>query len=458
MTTLQQIDAAVNWQIRVNENFEAVSPAALFSKRAATTTGLTLGYHGGILDGVSYSDGTHVLTASTTRYVVAKRSDGVVSSSTGTTNWNDQTNYLRMGIAVVGASSITTWTDWREFAGGSGGGGGSFTGGTLTSALNEAPTATIASSSTPAIGAATANTISITGTTTITGFDTIAAGARRLLVFAGALTLTHNATSLILPTGANITTAAGDTAELLSLGSGNWRVTSYDRASGNSLAGSAFTGGTLTGALNEAPTATIASASTVNIGAASANSISVTGTTTITAFDTIAAGAIRRIVFAGVLTLTHNATSLILPTGSNITTAAGDAAEFLSLGSGNWRCIGYERASGAALAGASRSPAVQSITSASTVTPTFSDDQVEVTALAANLTLANPTGTAIPALGIVIRIKDNGTPRTITYGSQYRALGVTLPTTTISSKTLYLGMVWNSADSKWDVLMVGQEA
>ncbi|GER21448.1 hypothetical protein [Variovorax boronicumulans] len=238
MTILQDILAALNWQVRVNENFSAVSPAALFSKKHSTTTGLTLGYYGGILDGVSYADGTHLLTASTTRYVVVARATGVVSSSTGTTNWNDAANYLRMGVTVVGASTITSWTDWRQVVGGSGGGGGSFTGGTLTSALNEAPTVTVASSATPAIGAAAGNSISITGTTTITGFDSIAAGAIRRLIFAGSLTLTHNGTSLILPTGSNITTAGGDVAELISLGSGNWRVLNYSRASGAALVGS----------------------------------------------------------------------------------------------------------------------------------------------------------------------------------------------------------------------------
>lgn len=114
--------------------------------------------------------------------------------------------------------------------------------------------------------------------------------------------------------------------------------------------GGSFTGGTLASALNEAPPVTLASAATVNIGAAAANTINVTGTTTITAFDTIASGATRRVIFAGILTLTHNATSLILPTGANITTAAGDVAEFVSLGSGNWKCLSYQRANGTALA------------------------------------------------------------------------------------------------------------
>ncbi|HET7155701.1 MAG TPA: DUF2793 domain-containing protein [Hyphomicrobiaceae bacterium] len=106
---------------------------------------------------------------------------------------------------------------------------------------------------------------------------------------------------------------------------------------------------------------------------------------------------------------------------------------------------------------ASRSPSVQSVTSASTVTPTFSNDLVKITAQAAALALANPTGTAIDGLGMVIRIKDDGTARAITYGTQYRGIGVTLPTTTVVGKTLYLAMIYNTEDTKWDVVAVGQE-
>lgn len=105
-----------------------------------------------------------------------------------------------------------------------------------------------------------------------------------------------------------------------------------------------------------------------------------------------------------------------------------------------------------------RTPSVQAVTSAATVTPTFADDMVKITAQAAGLTLANPTGTAIDGAGMVIRIKDNGTARSISYGTQYRAIGVTLPTTTVVSKTLYLAMVYNTEDTTWDVLAVGQQA
>jgi hypothetical protein len=51
----------------------------------------------------------------------------------------------------------------------------------------------------------------------------------------GSLTLTHNATSLILPTGANIQTAAGDTCLVVGLSTGNVAVFFYQRAAGSNV-------------------------------------------------------------------------------------------------------------------------------------------------------------------------------------------------------------------------------
>jgi len=96
----------------------------------------------------------------------------------------------------------------------------------------------VASATTTDLGAQANEAIRITGTTTITGFGTVASGTTRKLRFAAALTLTHNATSLILPGAANITTAANDTAIAVSLGSGNWIVVAYQRASGLALTSS----------------------------------------------------------------------------------------------------------------------------------------------------------------------------------------------------------------------------
>lgn len=107
-----------------------------------------------------------------------------------------------------------------------------------------------------------------------------------------------------------------------------------------------LTGGTLSGALNFAPTVTVASATSTAIGAAAANAVDISGVTTITSFDTVAAGIERSVRFTGALTLTHNAVSMILPGAANIVTAAGDTAHFRSLGSGNWICLDYTRATG----------------------------------------------------------------------------------------------------------------
>lgn len=93
----------------------------------------------------------------------------------------------------------------------------------------------------------------------------------------------------------------------------------------------------------------VASASTCDIGAATSDRVRITGTTTITSLGT-GVKKIRFVHFSGALTLTHNATSLILPTGANITTAAGDCAIFSSDASGNWRCLDYQRADGVQVA------------------------------------------------------------------------------------------------------------
>jgi hypothetical protein len=102
------------------------------------------------------------------------------------------------------------------------------------------------------------------------------------------------------------------------------------------------------------------------------------------------------------------------------------------------------------------------IASASTITPTGDTaDQYEVTALAAAATIAAPSGTPTDGQKLVLRIKDNGTARALTWtttSGAYRAVGVTLPTTTVISKVVYIGCVYNAQDSFWDVLAVAQLA
>lgn len=91
--------------------------------------------------------------------------------------------------------------------------------------------------------------------------------------------------------------------------------------------------------------ASVASASTTNLGTANYVRQQVTGTTTITSFGS-SANRLRILRFAGALTITHNGTSLILPSGANILTVAGDIGIFASDASGNWRCLNYFRSAG----------------------------------------------------------------------------------------------------------------
>lgn len=85
-------------------------------------------------------------------------------------------------------------------------------------------------------------------------------------------------------------------------------------------------------------------------------------------------------------------------------------------------------------------------------------DQFEITAQAGDLKFNNPSGTPLGGQKLIIRIKDNGTARALTYDTQFRAVGVELPATTVKGKTLYMGFIYNSADTKWDLLAVANEA
>jgi len=80
------------------------------------------------------------------------------------------------------------------------------------------------------------------------------------------------------------------------------------------------------------------------------------------------------------------------------------------------------------------------------------------TAQAAAITINNPAGTPVQGEKLIVRLKDNGTGRAITFGNQYRALEFALPTTTVISKTMYLGFIFNSTDTKWDMVAINEEA
>lgn len=104
-------------------------------------------------------------------------------------------------------------------------------------------------------------------------------------------------------------------------------------------------------------------------------------------------------------------------------------------------------------------PRVLSATSYTTDTGTALDvsvcDEFIVTAQAGNLKFNNPTGTPVEGQKLIIRIKDNGTARALTYDTQFRASpDLALPNTTVAGKWLYMGFKFNATDTKWDLLAV----
>lgn len=94
-------------------------------------------------------------------------------------------------------------------------------------------------------------------------------------------------------------------------------------------------------------------------------------------------------------------------------------------------------------------------TTTSSATPSINTDNVgyySITALATNVTsfTTNLSGTPVDGQTLWIAITDNGTPRTLTWGSGFENSGnVTLPSTTVTSTRIDIRFVWDSATSKW---------
>lgn len=96
-----------------------------------------------------------------------------------------------------------------------------------------------------------------------------------------------------------------------------------------------------------------------------------------------------------------------------------------------------------------------SITSSATPTPTGNSREgfYYITALATNATFGAPSGTVANGNMLFIRVKDNGTARTLSWNSIYRgSTDLALPSITTQSLTMYLQFIYNSTDAKWDLI------
>lgn len=189
----------------------------------------------------------------------------------------------------------------------------------------------------------------------------IATGLSTCLLKDGTQTVTANIPmSSFKFTGLAAGSAAGDSVRYEQLfNSGTLALIGSVSVTGSlAMLGSLFVGTTVSasGAFNWNMAATVTATATVAIGAMTGNYAVVTGTATVSSFDSLRAGGIRVIEWSGATPLENNS-NIVLPGAANLTTAAGDLTIFVTDGSAVWRAF-HQKASGAPI---SMSPITNSI-------------------------------------------------------------------------------------------------
>lgn len=108
------VQSQMGHTVTANDMFNSASPAMLFARRALGCTGLTWAFYGGVIlvDGTptTIANGTVALTASQTNYVECNRSGAVTANTTSFT-----AGKVPLYSAVVGASTVTTYTEQRAW-------------------------------------------------------------------------------------------------------------------------------------------------------------------------------------------------------------------------------------------------------------------------------------------------------------------------------------------------------
>lgn len=106
--------------------------------------------------------------------------------------------------------------------------------------------------------------------------------------------------------------------------------------------------------------------------------------------------------------------------------------------------------------------AVDAGVTSGTITPDASDtDVLNAFGLTGAITIDTPIGSPADGQRLTLRLKDDGTARSITWtttSDAFRAVGITLPTTTVAGKITYIGCVYNSTDNFWDVVALVTQA
>jgi hypothetical protein len=104
-------------------------------------------------------------------------------------------------------------------------------------------------------------------------------------------------------------------------------------------------------------------------------------------------------------------------------------------------------------------PRIQSVASTSTAPNSNTADIYELAIGASTIaSFPAPSGSPIDGQKLIIRIIPSGAVTITAWNAAYRVIGTTLPTSLTSAKTTYVGCIYNTASSTWDVIAVGTQA
>ena len=94
---------------------------------------------------------------------------------------------------------------------------------------------------------------------------------------------------------------------------------------------------------------------------------------------------------------------------------------------------------------------ISTITTATALSPT-THTEYHITTLASDLIINAPSGEFSDGQTILLKIKDNGTSKNLSWNSAWKPIGLTLPIRTNADTWLYVGAIYNSISTTWDVI------